>query len=117
MPGIYASATRRALGIRYRSNALAQEKTGEAWVNSEMFGNYVRGDFEHAEVSVFLGKNPWQSHSIPHARVTLKAIAKDPNRRMIVVDPRRTKTAELADIHFAGLVERIHDRREPGAVT
>lgn len=100
LPGIYASATRRALGIRYRSNALAQEKTGEAWVNSEMFGNYVRGDFEHAEVSVFLGKNPWQSHSIPRARRTLREIANDPNRKMIVIDPRVTKTAELADIHL-----------------
>jgi anaerobic selenocysteine-containing dehydrogenase len=100
LPGIYASATRRALGIRYRSNALAQEKTGEIWVNSLMFGNYVRGDFEHAEVAVFLGKNPWQSHSIPRARRTLREISADPDRTMIVVDPRRTKTAELADIHL-----------------
>jgi anaerobic selenocysteine-containing dehydrogenase len=100
MPGIYASATRRALGIRYRSNALAQEKTGEAWVNSAMFGNYVRGDFKNAEVSVFLGKNPWQSHGIPEARRTIREIANDPDRKMIVVDPRRTKTAEFADIHL-----------------
>ena len=100
LPGIYASATRRALGIRYRSNALAQEKTGEIWVNSMMFGNYVRGDFEHAEVAVFIGKNPWQSHSIPEARRTLRAISADPDRTMIVIDPRVTKTAELADIHL-----------------
>jgi len=100
LPGIYASATRRALGIRYRSNALAQEKTGEAWVNSGMFGNYVRGDFAHAEVSVFLGKNPWQSHGIPEARRTIRQIANDPDRKMIVIDPRLTKTAEYADIHL-----------------
>lgn len=100
LPGIYASATRRALGIRYRSNALAQEKTGEIWVNSVMFGNYVRGDFEHCETAVFIGKNPWQSHGIPEARRTLKAIAADPDRKMIVIDPRLTKTAELADIHL-----------------
>ena len=100
LPGIYASATRRALGIRYRSNALAQEKTGEAWVNSIMFGNYVRGDFKNAELSVFLGKNPWQSHGIPEARRTIREIANDPDRKMIVVDPRVTKTAEFADIHL-----------------
>jgi len=100
LPGIYASATRRALGIRYRTNALAQEKTGEAWVNSVMFGNYVRGDFEHAEVSVFVGKNPWQSHGIPEARRTIRRIANDPDRKMIVIDPRLTKTAEYADIHL-----------------
>src|SRR4029077_5516324 len=31
LPAAYATATRRALGIRYRSSALAQEKTGEFW--------------------------------------------------------------------------------------
>jgi anaerobic selenocysteine-containing dehydrogenase len=35
------------------------------------------------------------------ARVTLKAIAKDPARTLIVVDPRRTETAAMADIHLA----------------
>ncbi|MCO4746789.1 MAG: molybdopterin-dependent oxidoreductase, partial [Proteobacteria bacterium] len=100
LPGAYASATRRALGSRYRSSALAQEKTGEFLVAGEMLGTMTRSDFEHCEVAVFLGKNPWQSHSIPHARVTLKAIAKDPARTMIVIDPRRTKTAAMADIHL-----------------
>ena len=38
--------------------------------------------------------------SIPRARVTLKEIARDPARTLIVIDPRRTETAELADIHL-----------------
>ncbi|MDH3199847.1 MAG: molybdopterin-dependent oxidoreductase [Myxococcales bacterium] len=100
LPAAYSAATRRAMGSRYRSNALAQEKTGEFWVNGRLMGTAVRGDFEHCEVALFVGKNPWQSHSIPRARVTLKAIAKDPKRAMIVIDPRRTETAELADIHL-----------------
>jgi len=99
--GGYASATRAALGSRYRSNALAQEKTGEFWVNGKLLGGYTRGDLEHAEVAVFVGKNPWQSHSFPHARTTLKEIARDPARSMVVLDPRRTETAELADFHLA----------------
>ena len=65
-----------------------------------MFGTNVRGEIEHGEVVVFIGKNPWQSHSFPRARTTLKEIARDPARSMIVVDPRRTETAELADIHL-----------------
>jgi len=100
LPAAYSAATRRALGSRFRSNALAQEKTGEFWVNGRMMGTAVRGDFEHCEVALFIGKNPWQSHSIPRARVTLKAIAKDPARTMIVIDPRKTETAALADIHL-----------------
>jgi anaerobic selenocysteine-containing dehydrogenase len=101
LPGAYATATRRALGSRYHSSALAQEKTGEFWVADRMMGAATRADFEHCDVALFLGKNPWHSHSIPRARVTLKAIAADRARTLIVIDPRRTETAELADIHLA----------------
>ncbi len=101
LPGAYATATRRALGSRHRSSALAQEKTGEFWVAARMTGGATRADFEHCDVALFLGKNPWHSHSLPRARVTLKAIAADPARTLIVVDPRRTETAELADLHLA----------------
>ena len=98
--GFYSTATLRAFGARFRSSAIAQEKTGEIWVNGLMFGTPVRGDFEHCEVAVFVGKNPWQSHSFPHARLTLRNIARDPARSMIVIDPRRTETAELAEFHL-----------------
>ena len=37
--GAYGAATLKALGARYRSSALAQEKTGEFWVNGKMFGD------------------------------------------------------------------------------
>jgi anaerobic selenocysteine-containing dehydrogenase len=101
LPGAYATATRRAIGARYRSSALAQEKTGEFWIAARMMGSATRADFEHCDVGLFLGKNPWHSHSIPRARVTLKELSADPARTLIVVDPRRTETAELADIHLA----------------
>ncbi|MEM9176969.1 MAG: molybdopterin-dependent oxidoreductase, partial [Myxococcota bacterium] len=100
LPGGYSRSTRAALGMRYSSNALAQEKTGEAFVLGKMIGTLCRADFEHCEVGVFIGKNPWFSHSLPRARVTLRALAKDPNRKMIVIDPRRTETADMADIHL-----------------
>ena len=98
--GAYSGALMRALGARYRSNPLAQEKTGEGWVDAHLTGGHTAGDFEHAEVSVFLGKNPWQSHGVPRARTVLKEISKDPDRSMIVIDPVRTETADLADIHL-----------------
>ncbi len=100
LPGAYGSTTREVLGSVHRSNALAQEKTGEFWVAAKMVGGYSRGDFEHCEVGIFLGKNPWFSHSIPRARVTLREIANDPKRCLVVIDPRRTETAELADVHL-----------------
>jgi anaerobic selenocysteine-containing dehydrogenase len=96
--GAYGAATRRILGITRRSNALAQEKTGEAWVEGRMFGTHTHGHFADAEVAVFLGKNPWHSHGFDESRRVLKEIAADDARTMIVIDPRRTETAELADI-------------------
>jgi formate dehydrogenase len=98
--GAYSGALLRALGARYRSSALAQEKMGEGFVDSHLYGGHTRGDFENAEVAVFVGKNPWQSQSFPRARVTLREIARDPQRSMIVLDPVRTETAALADFHL-----------------
>jgi anaerobic selenocysteine-containing dehydrogenase len=98
--GAYAPATLAAFGARYRSSALAQEKTGEFWVNARMLGHITRGDFEDCEVALFIGKNPYQSHGFPRARTVLKQIGKDPNRSMIVIDPVRTETADLADHHL-----------------
>ncbi|KWX68881.1 molybdopterin-dependent oxidoreductase [Mycobacterium sp. NAZ190054] len=98
--GAYSGAFLKALGSHYRSNALAQEKTGEHWVDSHFYGGHTRGEFEHAEVAVFVGKNPWMSQSFPRARVVLHEIAKDPARSMIVVDPVLTDTAKMADYHL-----------------
>ena len=124
--GAYSGATLRALGAKYKANALSQEKTGEFWVNAKMAGGSMRGDFEHTELALFIGKNPWQSHGFSHARTTLKEIVKDPARSMIVIDPRKSETAEMADVHLqvkpgtdawclAALVgvivqEQLHDR-------
>ncbi len=98
--GAYSGAFLKALGSYHRSNALAQEKTGEHWVDAHFYGGHTRGEFEHAEVSVFVGKNPWMSQSFPRARVVLNEIAKDPARSMIVIDPVLTDTAKMADFHL-----------------
>ena len=81
--GAYGRATKAAFGSVYQSNALAQEKTGEFWVDGQLYGRprcHTTGDWEEAEVLVFVGKNPWQSHGFPRARPILKAIANDPDR-------------------------------------
>jgi anaerobic selenocysteine-containing dehydrogenase len=72
LPGAYARATRAALGSVFASNALAQEKTGEFWVDGQLFvapSCHTAPDFERAELAIF-----------------------------VVIDPRRSETAELADI-------------------
>ena len=79
---------------------LAQEKTGEHWVDRHLYGGHTRGEFEHAEVSVFVGKNPWMSQSFPRARIGAQRDREDPDRSMIVIDPVITDTAKMADFHL-----------------
>src|SRR5690606_2461753 len=102
--GVYGASLRAVLGSPYVYSALAQEKTGDFWVNGKLFGRQtchvtVHGLAE-ADCALFIGTNPYQSHGFPRARKVLKAIARDQRRTMIVIDPRRTETAALADVHL-----------------
>ena len=91
-----------AMKSYYAYNSLAQEKTGDFWLNGRLFGSqacHTTEDVEYADYVLFIGTNPFQAHGIPNARDTLKHIKKDPNRTMVVFDPRVTETAKQADIH------------------
>ena len=102
--GAYATALLRALGSRHVFNALSQEKTGDFWVNGHMFGSqtcHTAEDVHHCDLLFVIGANPWIAHGFPNARDHLNDIRKDPNRKMIVIDPRRSETAERADLHLA----------------
>jgi len=103
LAGPYGKALRTAMRTRNYYSALAQEKTGGFWVDGRLYGKqncHPTEDVEQAEVVVFIGTNPWQSHGIRNARQVLREIHNDPARQMIVIDPRRTETAELADLHL-----------------
>lgn len=102
--GAYATALMRALGSRHVFNALSQEKTGDFWVNGHMFGSqtcHTAEDVHHCDLLFVIGANPWIAHGFPNARDHLNDIRKDPGRKMIVIDPRRSETAERADLHLA----------------
>jgi anaerobic selenocysteine-containing dehydrogenase len=103
LAGAYGKVLRTAMKTQNYYTSLAQEKTGGFWVDGRLYGRqncHPTEDVENAEVVVFIGTNPWQSHGIRNARQTLQEIQKDPNRKMIVIDPRRTETAAMADLHL-----------------
>ena len=102
--GLYAGAFLRALGSRNVFNALSQEKTGDFWLNGHMFGSqtcHTAEDVEHCDLLFVIGANPWVAHGFPNARDHLNRIRKDPVRKLVVVDPRRSETAAMADLHIA----------------
>jgi len=69
-----------------------------------MFGSqtcHTAEDVHHCDLLFVIGANPWVAHGFPNARDHLNQIRKDPARKLIVVDPRRSETAEMADLHLA----------------
>jgi anaerobic selenocysteine-containing dehydrogenase len=102
--GAYMRQLLKAMGSRYLYTALGQEKTGDFWVNGRLFGKqtcHTTEDIEHADFVLVIGANPYQAHGIPNARDTLKHLHNDSARTLVVIDPRQTDTAKLADIHLA----------------
>ena len=102
--GPFGMSLLRGLGSRYYYNALAQELTGRYWADGRTYGRqYLQAaaDEENTDMLLIVGKNPMQSHHFLRARVFLKKYAKDPDKLLVVVDPRKTETAKLADIHLA----------------
>jgi len=101
--GMYSQQLHKAMKSRFVYSSLAQEKTGDFWVNGRLFGHqtcHTTEDVEHADYVLFIGTNPYQAHGIPNARDTLRELQKNPDRTMVVVDPRRSETARQADIHL-----------------
>ena len=93
----------RGLGSQYQYSALAQEFAGAFWVIGRTHGKqYLHDgpDVDNTDVLLVLGWNGMQSHQIPQAPRKLQRISKDKDKVLIVVDPRITETAKLADIHL-----------------
>ncbi|HEX7945412.1 MAG TPA: molybdopterin-dependent oxidoreductase, partial [Phenylobacterium sp.] len=102
--GPYGLALSKAMGSSIFFNALSQEKTGDYWVNGEMFGAqncHTAEDVDHTDLLVVIGSNPWMANGFTRAREAMAEIRKDPARKLLVVDPRRTDVAAHADLHLA----------------
>ncbi len=94
----------RGLGSRYHYSALAQEFSGMFWVNGRMHGRqtlFAEIDAEETDYLLVFGWNGMQSHQIPQAPRHLQRIARDPDKSLVVIDPRRSETAKIANLHLA----------------
>lgn len=92
------------LGSRYYYSSLAQEFSNVYWVDGRVTGKQsliTMPDPHRAETVVAWGWNGWMSHQEPRTRELIQEIRKDPNRNLIVIDPRRSETAARADLHLA----------------
>jgi len=94
----------RSLGSQYFYSTTGQEFSGAWWVNGRMFGkqyNITTLDEAQSEMIVGWGWNGMESHQMPRAPIVLKEFSKDPDKKLVIIDPRKSETARIADIHLA----------------
>jgi len=93
----------RGLGSQYYYSSAGQEFSGHWWVTGRVLGKQysITIPDEHAtEMLVAWGWNGMMSHQMPRARKVLKDLSKDPARLLVVIDPRRSETTAISDIHL-----------------
>ncbi len=94
----------RAMGSQYFYNSGGQEFSGVWWLFGRMLGkqyNVAIPDEHGAEMLVGWGWNGMESHQMPRAPVVLKEFSKDPDRLLVIIDPRKSETAAIANMHLA----------------
>jgi len=97
----------RAIGSQNRFSATSNDQLPHMLASLEMFGHQILfpiPDIDRTDLFICIGANPMASNgslmTVPDVRGRLKAL-KGRGGKMVVVDPRRTETAKLADeFHF-----------------
>ncbi|HLL24918.1 MAG TPA: molybdopterin-dependent oxidoreductase, partial [Kofleriaceae bacterium] len=102
----YGQLLMRTLGTKNAYSATSLDQLPHMLGALTMFGNQLLmpvPDIDRSELFICLGANPLVSNgsimTAPDVRARLKAI-RDRGGRVIVLDPRRTETAEKADQHI-----------------
>jgi len=101
--GAFARGFLQGMGSQYRYRALAQELTGQFWADGRSFGRqylHTGPDLGETDMLLVVGWNPMMSHHTPQARRVLTRMSKDPQRLLVVIDPRRSETAKIANTHL-----------------
>ena len=94
----------KRIGSQYHYNALAQELTGYYWACGRHTGrqnDFYIPDEARADMLLAVGWNGMESHQMPRAPLVLKDFSNNPDKLLVVIDPRRSETARIADIHLA----------------
>ncbi len=100
----YATSFMRAVGTRRLFNAYAQEKTQHHLVDQWMLdcppSVSLHPDLDHASYVLVMGTNPRISNRGHNPTETFKALGKNADCTVVVVDPRDTETTRGADRHL-----------------
>ena len=92
-----------AMGSRYIFNPIGVEFMADWWSHGRIFGDqshFLEADDERCEVMIYWGSNAYVSHQMPNARRICREFSESPDKMVIVVDPRLSETARMADMHI-----------------
>jgi len=101
--GAYGLSILRALKSQNFYSSAGQEFASSWWLYGRMLGkqyNLPIPDEHHTEMLVGWGWNGMESHQMPRAPLVLKQISKDPEKLLVIIDPRKSETAAIANIHL-----------------
>jgi len=93
----------RALRSQNFYTSAGQEFSGHWWVFGRMLGrqyNFTEPDEGACNMLVAWGWNGMVSHQIPRAPLVLREFAKNPDKLLVSIDPRKSDTARVANIHL-----------------
>ena len=101
--GAFGLSILRALKSQNFYSSAGQEFSSSWWLYGRMLGkqyNLPIPDDHHTEMLVGWGWNGMESHQMPRAPIELKKISKDPEKLLVIIDPRKSETAAIANIHL-----------------
>ncbi|THB81584.1 MAG: molybdopterin dinucleotide-binding protein [Desulfobacteraceae bacterium] len=103
LEGGFGLSILRAMGSQYFYNSGGQEFSSSWWLFGRMLGrqyNIAIPDEHNTDMLVGWGWNGMESHQMPRAPIVLREFSKNPEKVLVIIDPRKSETADIANIHL-----------------
>ena len=103
-PYAIGKAITYGVGSQYVFNPIGIEFMGNWWAHGKILGDqmhFLEPDDKNAEVVIYWGSNSYVSHQMPDARKICREFSEEEGKMVIVIDPRLSETARMADMHVA----------------
>ena len=101
---VFLKALINGLGGQYMFNPIGFEFMGNWWSHGKVFGDqmcFTEPDDNGCEIMVLWGSNSFVTHQMCDARKNIREFSENPEKMLIVVDPRMSESARMADLHIA----------------